>query len=67
MQFAINLDFMKASIVWMRPGGRGIQAGAVRKVLDVVEVRSPVRRTVPGHINTMKVVMVMKSMKMGLK
>lgn len=57
---------MKGSIVWMRPGGRGIQAGAVRKVLDVVEVRSLVR-TVPGHINTMKVVMVMKSMKMGLE
>lgn len=51
----------------MRPGGRRLQTGAVRKVLDVVEMRPVVSRTLPGHINMMKVVMVMMTMKMGLK
>lgn len=58
----------ETSVVWIRrPGGRRIHGGAVREVLDLVEMRPLVSRTVPGHINMMKVVMVMMSEKMGLK
>lgn len=58
----------ETSVVWIRrPGGRRIYGGAVREVLDLVEMRPLVSRTVPGNINMIKVVMVMMSEKMGLK
>lgn len=68
--YCINLRFMKGNCIpWIsRPGGRRIQGGAVRKVLDLGDMRPLVSRTVPGHINMMmKVVMVMMSLKKGLQ
>lgn len=56
---------MRTDIVWIRrPGGRRIHRGAVRKVVEVVDVRPVVSGTVPGRANVLMVEVI--SEKAGL-
>lgn len=56
----INLGFVRrTNIVWIRrPGGRRIHRGAVRKVVEVVEVRPVVSGTVPGRANVLMALVI---------
>lgn len=56
----INLGIVRRSnIVWIRrPGSRRIHGGAVRKVVEVVDVRPVVSGTVPGCVNVLMVVVI---------
>ena len=49
LEYGVNVVFMKGpSVVWIRRTGCRIHGGAVRELLDFVDTRPLVSRTVPG-------------------